>query len=630
MLEGPSKKVKEEFVSVLFEAISNIYPELKVERLQVRLSVTVPDPAMGDLSSSVAFRLSKMLKRNPSDIARELADSAKGLAYVSKVIESKGYVNLFLDEKEYANLVFSTVVHDPTLYGSSEIGDGTKVIVEYPSVNPTKPWHVGHLRNALLGDAISNIAQFCGYRVERTDYINDLGLQTAETVWGFMNLSDKPEGKFDFWLGEQYVKVNAMAKEKQEELNAILKKMEEGSNEIATKAREISEKAVASQQETAFSYGIYRDVLIWESDIVRADLYGRAIRLIKEKGIAETPSSGEYAGCVIVNLEKVQHIAKEFENPEEKIKVLVRSNGVATYVAKDFAFDMWKFGLIDANFQYKRFAVQPNLKALYTTTQSGRDMAFGKADRVINVIGAAQKFPQMILKAMLYLMGHEEQANNKVHLAYGEVALRSGTISGRQGTWIKEGMNYTADDLLRETKKRAIDIASKSEKITNKNDLEDIANAIALSAIKFEYLRVAPEKGFVFSWESALNFEGNSGPYALYTFARASKILDKAGYFEPVPINSDMELMTRGYDFELVKAIGMAQEMVEKACAEMRPNLITDYLLNLSSLFSKFYETMPVINGKEAKNVRLSVVNAYGQVMENLLGLLGIKPVEEM
>jgi arginyl-tRNA synthetase len=193
-----------------------------------------------------------------------------------------------------------------------------------------------------------------------------------------------------------------------------------------------------------------------------------------------------------------------------------------------------------------------------------------------------------------------------------------------------EDKNYTADDLLSETEQKALEIVSSSKRISKNANLSEIARAVALSAIKFEYLRIAPEKSFVFSWSSALNFESNSGPYVMYTYARSNKILKNAEYTATLPAAGDIAHITRGQDFDIVKKIGMLQEVIAKACQENRPNILTDYLLDISSMFSTFYESMPVIKGGEAKNIRLAIVQVIAIVLENTLKLLGISPVQEM
>jgi arginyl-tRNA synthetase len=390
----------------------------------------------------------------------------------------------------------------------------------------------------------------------------------------------------------------------------------------------ILKKTVLAQCETAFSYGIYHDVLIWESDIVRAKLLGKAMEAAK--GIMEKPIEGKYAGATVVKLESITKFAKELEGSREDSKVIIRSNGTPTYLAKDFAFHAWKFGMIGADFKFKKMIErQPNLKPLYSTSTSGESKEFGNVKRAINIIDLRQSYEQTILRIMFTLVGHEEIAKSISHLAYAIVKIEGGNLSTRKGGWLGQegGRSYTADELLKEAKERAREIASKNEKLTDKGEIERIANAVALGAIKFEYLKIAPEREILFSWEKALNFEGNSGPYCLYTYARAARIIEK-GVLVPTPLK--FTHIERAEDFELVKQIGMFQEMVEKACNEQRPNVLTDYLLDLASKFSKFYEKMPVIKGGAAMQERLTIVASFKQVMRNALWLLGIGVVERM
>ncbi len=557
----------------------------------------------------------------------------KGL--IAKFSETGGYINASINAPEYAKTVLSAVNERKEFYGWNNSGKGKKVIVESPSVNPNKPWHIGHLRNALLGDVISNVLAASSYNVEREDYIDDLGLQVAESLWGIMHLSNESQGKYDQWLGEQYVLVNKkMVEDKNiaEQVNALIHKMEDHNSKEAKAAREISEKCVKAQYDTSSNYCISHDVLIWESDIVREKLLEKALAAADKKGILDKPKDGKYAGCVTINLEKVKELSKDFDNPEEDTKVLVRSNGTATYVAKDFAFHMWKLGLLEDTFKYKIFIdKQANGKELYTTSIEGISAIFGHADKVINIIGAQQRYPQLILKAMFKLMGHNDVSESITHLSYGAVEVQGGSLSGREGSWMgSEGRSYTADSLLGEVRKKALEIVEKSEKIADKSKSDEISSAVALGAIKFEFLRIAPEKQVTFSWEKALNFESNSAPYCMYTYARSRRILEKAGHTSTELKDSDYKQMTEGADFELAKLLGEAPDVVEKACSECRPNVITDYLLELSALFGRFYEKMPVIKGGEAKNLRLALVSATMQTTKNMLLLLGIGTVESM
>ncbi len=631
-MASPSAELRKWFAEEIGRALAASYPDANIAYEVVRNSISKPKKEYGDLSCSIALRVAKAQKKTPKEVAGALIKRMGRGRLVCEIKEVGGYINAVVDGKEYAKLVFSEIEGAGDRYGSSAVGKHQKALVEYPAVNPNKPWHIGHLRNALLGDCISNILDFSGYSVEREDYIDDLGLQVAQSLWGYMNLSSKPSKKFDEWLGEQYVEVNRMLKEKklEGEMGALIKKMEHGEGNEAQVAREISEKCVDAQYETAYSYGIYHDVMIWESDIVKAKLLEKALEIAIKSAALKKQDSGKNAGCVVMDLEKVRDFAKDFENPEEKEKVIVRSDGTATYVAKDIAFHMWKLGIIKSEFRYKMHGTH-NGRELWTTQGGGAAMSFGDAKVVVNVIGAAQRYPQLILKAIISLMGYKKESESIVHLAYGEVSVEGGSLSGREGGWMEGGEKaFTADSLMKEAVSKATEATQGSSKIPDKSKVKEIAASIGRGAIRFEFLRVSPAKPVVFSWKSALNFEGNSGPYCMYTYARANRILEKAGYMRTEIKSINMDALERGEDFELVKLLGEAQEVVEKAAMEYSPNDITDYIIELTTSFSKFYESMPVINSGDAQQVRMRILDSYMQVAKNMFALIGMETVKNM
>ena len=230
----------------------------------------------------------------------------------------------------------------------------------------------------------------------------------------------------------------------------------------------------------------------------------------------ERPTGGKYSGCVIIALAKLKNLPKEFQGLREEAKVLIRSNGAPNYLAKDIAFHMWKFGLLEDAFRYGVFMErQPNGKPLYTTNNSGSAMTFGNAKKSVNVIDYRQSSEQLMIKVIFDAMGRSDAAQGLNHLAYGVVELENGILAGRKGTWV----GFTADDLLREATEKAITLISERFKDDKRNRAE-IASAVALGAIKFEFLKYSPEKNITFSWKNALNFEGNSGPYCQYMHAR--------------------------------------------------------------------------------------------------------------
>lgn len=610
--------MRERFVETLILTVKSAYG-VECAKEELLQSITIPKIEYGDICSSIAFKIAKTAKESPDRIAQKIVSAMQKPDGFSQFTNLAGYINGFFDSTGYSKSVIEAVDSEKGMYGSGEAGKGIRVIIEFGSVNPNKPWHIGHLRNELLGDCISNIMEFCSYSVQRIDYIDDLGLQCAESLWGYMNISSKPDKKMDFWLGEQYVEVNKRIEDPKvkEEVDKLLVKMEDSSTDEAKRNRKLTEQCVAAQYETAGNYGVVHDLLVWESDIVREKFVEHAIDSAKNQKILKEESEGKYKGCLVFDMTGV-----EGADPEDPKKVLVRSNGAATYIAKDYAFHLWKLGMINNTFRYAEFeGYEQGGRRLFTTSSSGDSMPFGGADASIDVIGSAQKLQQMILRTIIdSTPGHKP--NSIMHISYGEVGVEGGSLSGRRGGWIGKEVSYTADDLLKETKAKVEEI------LKGKEIGEDVSTQVALGAIKFEFLKFAPERKITFSWQKALDFTGDSGPYCMYTHARASKILMKE---TPKKVDDrGLKGIERDRDFEVLRIVGLAPEYVEKACREYRPNVLAGYLLDLCSAYSKFYEKMPVLTGGEAKNVRLAITSAARQTIANMLSLMGMNALESM
>jgi arginyl-tRNA synthetase len=616
--KNPFGKMREEFIFEIIKSIDLLY-HLKYTNLELFQSITIPKSEYGDIASSISFRISKEVKETPSEVAEKIAKAMQPIDGFANFMSMSGYINAFFNINYYSDIVINSVNAEKENYGKNDLGNEIKVIIEFMSVNPNKPLHIGHLRNALIGDSIARIMEFSSYNVERINYIDDLGLQCAESLWGYMNISNNADKKFDLWLGEQYVKVNERMEDPKvkKDIENLLIMIENSNSDEAKLNREVIEKCVIAQYETAHNYRIIHDLLVWESDMVREKIVERALEMGKLAGILSVEKEGKYKGCLIFDTTGIDGV----DNEEPK-KVLLRSNGTATYIAKDYAFHLWKLGILENLFLYNLFKgyVQES-RELYTTSAHGSKMEFGDADVALNVIGSAQKLQQNILMALISSTPSTKK-KKIMHISYGEVGIEGGTLSGRKGGWIGKDSNYTADDLMKQAANKAAEIFG------NKQDVKEIEKEVALGAIRFEFLKFAPEKTITFSWGKALSFNGDSGPYCMYTHARASKILMKEA---PQQItDKDISNITRGADFEVLRIIGLAPEYVEKACRENRVNVITEYLIELSYSFSKFYENMPILSGGEAKNARLAITSAAKQTIANMLGLLGISAPDNM
>ena len=623
-MESPYGSVKKSIAELVSAALRSM--KASAENIESTIDFS---KGFGDISCSVAFRLSKELKKSPQEIAKTIAEKIGKSRLITRVTADGGFVNFYLDRSLFTMDVVNFASALETEKAFSEAVKGERVIVEYPSANPVHPLHVGQLRNALLGDALSNVYEAVGYKVERQDYIDDLGLQMMEALWGYLHFPGRENKKFDHKLGEVYVEANKYMEQHdiKGELSELAQLVEQdGTNESVTN-RGVAENCALAQHETLFNLGIYHDVMVWESDILREKLLEKAMDMLLKEKFIEKIESGEYKGCVAIDLSKIKNLPKEFQGLKENVKVLIKSDGTPTYVAKDIAFHMWKFGILKNTFKYKMFVKkQENGEPIYTTYPEGEAMDFGNVRKTINVIDVKQSFPQDILKLAFRIMKRDDIADNIIHLAYGRVELEEGTLAGRKGTW----MGNTADDLLEEATKKARALLTERFKLT-KNEKEKVAKAVAVAAIKFEFLKMSPEKTIIFSWKWALSFEGNSGPYCQYTYARAIRLLEDSKS-DPKSASIDFSLLNSDIEFNLIKLLSKEKEMVEKTANELRTNVLTDYAIDIASSFSKFYEAIPILKAEKEKEkeARLALTLTFANTMAGVLRLLGIEPIARM
>ncbi|MFH1447271.1 MAG: arginine--tRNA ligase [Candidatus Micrarchaeota archaeon] len=610
-------KAKQMIIDSILEACGKA--GFAVTREEVQATTNEAHDGFGDVACTIAFPIAKKEKKNPNGIAESIRKEIKEDALVSEIKVVGPYINFMLGTEFFSNAL-GEIEAQKDLYGRGEKKD-LKIMVEFPAVNPNKPWHVGHMRNALLGDTISRVLDFSGFSVQRIDYIDDLGMQVARSLWSYMDVDSEIEGKTDQWLGVQYIEAAKRIEERnaENEVREIVKKLEDGGNAIAKKGRELCSKCVKAQYKTAYELGIYHDALIWESDIVKSKLMENALSNMLKSGAVENESEGANSGCVIAKLSGEEG----FRNLKSPDKVLIRSDGTATYTAKDIAFHMWKFGIIKTPFKYSKFDDQPNGKSLYATSGEGEEMDFGDVDVVINIIGVEQKYPQKVLKTILKAMGHDKEAAGHVHLSYEHAWLPECKFSGRDGTWI----GHSADEVITEAEKRAYNEIKERFKDMGEEEKAKIAKSVGIGAIRFSFIRTTPEKKLIFRWEDALSFEGDSAPYVQYSYARASRILEKAGNRG----KPDYGLLTGTEEVVLGKLLSRFSSIVAKSAREYRPHYIAEYALDIATVFNRFYKSSPVLKAEgNLRDARLGLVNTTKIVLRNALSLLGIDAPERM
>jgi len=617
----------------LLSEVFSVPPEIVAESIEIP-----PDSALGDLASTIAFSLAKKLKKSPVAVVNEFQlklEAQSKREPIIKEITTKGpYINIFIDHGQMAKLTVESVLDLSESYGHSQEFEGMRALVEYPAVNPSKPWHIGHARNAILGDTLCNILDWVGYDVIRLDYVNDLGLQIAQLIWKLMQIDDQDtEAKYDHYLGHLYVDVQSAfdtSELVQEEVREVSRKLENLDSKEAMLSSKMVTRCLNAQNETSYRLGIYHDYQVWESAIAHSGILELAQKMmLKSKNILKL-NEGEKAGCIVVDLSVID----EFKDMKDPFKVLFRSDGTRTYTGADVALQLWKFGIIEDPFKYSLFENQPNGKPVMRTDLKGKTASLGKFDIVMNVIGSEQAHPQRMVYTILDILGYSKESENSHHIAYEFVTLEDTEFSGRHGTWI----GYSTDDVL----DKATELAK--IEVEKRNPDEDdafkniVANQVGVGAVRYFMLNASPDRKITFRWNEALDFNGDAAPYLQYSYARAQRILEKAENESKEKI--DLKLLSTDAEFALVKAIAQLPEEILEVARSLKKNVwgtsfnanrITAYTYSLANLFSKFYDSCPVLKAEpEIRASRLALVHVFKITMANCLTVLGIPIVDRM
>ncbi|MFQ6134267.1 MAG: arginine--tRNA ligase [Nitrososphaerales archaeon] len=606
--------------------------------------VEPPRPEYGDLSVSVCFTLASQIGVKPIEVAERVTSKIsipKGSLIEKFWVHPPGYINFKSDYARYAYLTLRDALRDRD-YGRVEIGGGAKVGVEHTSVNPNKTLHYGHLRNVVLGDSISRILEFTRHNVQVLNYVDDSGLQVADLVVGFKfaGFPIEPKGgeKFDHYCGDTvYVKVNEQYESRKDLVDAqkrVLRELEDHESETARFASQLTKRILSEQLETCWRVGARYDLLNFESHILQAKMWNDIFEQLRSRGVAKLAADGKYAGCWIVRIEGEE---------EGEEKVLVRSDGTATYVAKDIPYAAWKLGVIPDKFGYLVFAEQPDGSRLWSTTMEevGVDHPeFAPYSKAITVIDVRQGRLQRIIGRILSEISEESTLGQYVHLGY-EVVFLSGRTAEELGLNSKErrfvsmagrkGVYVNADDVLDVLHAKAYEETRIRNPDESEEWLHETAEKIAVAAVRFDLLKQDLDKTIVFDLERALALEGETGPYLQYTYARASRIIEKAGV-EPSIVLEGASRLTDSSEVALVKEMSKFDLYVEEAAKNLSPKVVARYLYNLVSLFNMFYERMPVLKESDVtvRSARLTLVKAFQIVARNGLMLLGIEAPERI
>ena len=626
------------FKSIIDEIENNltkILGDLSIS--DVKFSVEPAKPGFGDVSSNISFLLSKTLKKSPKDIAEMLSEKyqhCSGTLVLKTEAHPSGYLNFFANWEKLNQLILSES-HLPE-FGDVDIGKNSTIVVEHTSVNPNKALHIGHIRNIIVGDTVSRILEKANYKVNVLNYIDDSGLQVADIIVGFKHLGfdqEPPDGKkFDHYCGDDvYVKTT----EKYESDSSFedirkntLKELEDGNSETAKFADKITRRVLANQLETCWNLSVSYDCLNFESQIVRSGLWSKIFEKIKEMNLIEFENDGKNAGCWVI---------RGIDNEEDK--VIVRSNGTATYIAKDIPYAAWKLGLIDDPFHYQKYEKeQPNSRVLWQTTLESNNESTKNfsGEKVITVIDSRQSRLQKIVTSLMAKFTSVSDAY--VHLSYESVTLSAETakilgldtdgkqaqMSGRKGLYVNADSVY---DLL---KKKTIEETKKRHPEMDSSEIEKIAHNVSVGTLRYEMIKQDLDKIIAFDLTKSLSLEGDTAPYIQYTHARAARILEKSKRAPSIDV--DFSLIKEKPELDLIRIIGLFDIHVRDAANNLSPKVISRYCHDLAVAFNSFYEHVKVLelSDESLENSRLCIVNSFKITLEKALDLLGIVAPDRM
>lgn len=614
-------------------------------------------PSFGELALPVAFQLARQLKRPPRAIAEQLRSGMPRVAGISALeIAGNGYLNVRFDRGWYGR----ALVDQPA--GAWIQGRPGKTIVEHTNINPNKAAHIGHLRNAILGDTFVRMLRAAGETVEVQNYIDNTGVQVADVVVGFHFLQKRTpaevaalaaEARFDYYCWDLYARISSYYgdhPEAKQWRHQTLHSIEAGEGDLAELGHIVADAIVDCHLATMLRLGIEYDVLPRESEILHLRFWATAFELLKERQAIYLETEGKNSGCWVM---RGSAFSTDTENPDDK--VIVRSNGTVTYVGKDIAYQLWKFGLLGKDFHYRLLKSYPDGHPVWISAIEARGEAprFGAGARVYNVIDSRQSYLQDVVVAGLRAVGFQNAAENSTHFSYEMVALSPRTcvelgielseedrkkshveVSGRKGLGVK------ADDLIDKLIATALVEVDSRHPEAPAEERRQVATRIATGALRYFMLKFTRNSVIAFDFQEALSFEGETGPFVQYSAVRARNIIrkleERGGVmpdFAAVLTEEAMARQLRGEDFwQLLLAVSKADSAIERAVLSGEPAHLAKYAFQLAQSFNSFYHEYAVLaeEDPERRAFLLWLTDYFRSQLERTLGILGIEVPEYM
>jgi arginyl-tRNA synthetase len=603
-------------------------------------------PEFGDWSTPAPLRAARVLRRAPMQIAEELRArlDTMPVEHVREwTVSPPGYVNARLEDTTWAPAVIADALELDPAHPVPLPGDATpptgKTLVEHTNINTNKAAHVGHLRNACLGDSVSRILRRTGQTVEVNNYIDDTGVQVADVIVGLRELGMQPRENepYDQFCSRVYVEVVRRYDQDPSLLDKrreTLRHIEDRDNDTAQFAKDLARRIVHAHLDTMARFDIGYDLLTWESDILELGFWRRAFEMLRERGVIVLVTEGKNAGCWVMPWDDGEGDADAEAGEDADAKILVKSDGVATYTAKDIAYQLWKFGLLGLDFHYTRWDPQrPDSPATTTSNADHADLdggGFGHAQRVVNVVDARQQYPQQVVKQAVHRLGFHEQAECSIHLAYEVVAL-SLRAAQEMGLDVEEGRTMVALSGRKGIEVRADDLLDAAvERVRDKAKTGEAARSLAAGAVRYYLQKFGLTQIIAFDFGEALRTTGDTGVYLQYAHARSAGILRKVeddGL--PPTVSTDLDPTERA----LLLRLDTYRHALGEAAQSLSPPVLCTYAFQLASALSDFYEHTPPIvreQNPQTRRFRRALVAATRATLADALATLGIAAPEQI
>ncbi|MBK8316328.1 MAG: arginine--tRNA ligase [Acidobacteria bacterium] len=668
MSSSPAIEIKDRLRAIVQESFGIGLEDFAVE--------TPPKTELGDLAFPLAFELAKRIKaatgekKNPREIAVRLSEELKAIPGISRVeVAGAGYLNVFFDRAQVFTNLLSEVSRPAVI--NQQLG---KLIVEHTSINPNKAAHIGHVRNAVLGDTTIRILRAMGETVEVHNYIDNTGVQVADVVVGFIHIEKKSldeirklaegGGKFDYYCWDLYAQVGAWYEEDKTRLEIrakTLHEIEAGGNATAEIGEYISSRIVDCHLDTMSRLDIGYDLLARESEILHLHFWTHAFEKLKASGAIVLETEGRNKGCWVMRAEETEENAAQKETEHDADKIIVRSNGTVTYTGKDIAYHLWKLGKLGLDFHYRNLRRDHRGHDVWVTTADVKlaidpHPDFGNGTAFLNVIDVGQSYPQANVKRGVMIIDHDERVARSAHLAYEKVTLTpaaavelgvelSESDAQRQqiGMSGRKGLGVKADDLIDRLEENALkEVQSRHQELTV-DEQRLIAHQIAIAALRYFLLKFTRTSIIAFDFNEALSFEGETGPYIQYSAVRANNIFRKLGR-RPEELRPDFEKLSpeainlffegeSGNDlWSLVSAAGRLAEILQVAALNFEPTHVAKYAFQLAKQFNLFYHNHHILSvtDETRRLMLLMVADLVRLRLEQSLALLGIETPEKM